>query len=125
MCFKKELLTNNGLSDEYHGVQKAENIGYASVTSQANLAVGNIDLDRESADVLEYDSPSKEGLQGEQILLCNYPVMYGDDEQECTYQISEKKDMKEDADDTVITVSESVVTVPKLQIAFPSNKAKN
>ena len=38
--------------------------------------------------------------------------------------MSEEKDMEEDADVTAITVSESVVTVPTLQIAFPSNQGK-
>ena len=69
---KLELLTNYESLDEYNGVQKAENVRCASVTSQANLAVGDIDLNRESVNVLEYDSQSKEGLKGEQILLCNH-----------------------------------------------------
>ena len=74
---KQELLTNYESLAEYHGVQKAENVQCSSVASQSNLAVGDIDLDKESANVLEYDSLSKEGLQGEQILLCNHAVMYG------------------------------------------------
>ena len=50
--------------------------------------------------------------------------MYSAAKQDCTYQMSEKKEMEEDADVTAVTVSESVVTVPTLQIAFPSNEGK-
>ena len=109
---KQELFTNHESLDEYHGVQKTENVQCASVTSQVNLAVGDIDI------------LSKEGLQGEQILLCNHAVLYGAAKQDCTYQMSEEKDMEEDAEVTAITVSESVVTVPTLQIALPSNQGK-
>ena len=112
---KKELFTNHESLDEYHRVQKTENVQCASVTSQVNLAVGDIDLDKESANVLKYDSQSKEGLQGEQILLCNHAVLYGAAKQDCTYQMSEEKDMEEDADVTAITVLESVVTGKKLR----------
>ena len=38
--------------------------------------------------------------------------------------MSEDKDMEEDAHVTAIIVSESVVTVPTLQIAFPANQGK-
>ena len=38
--------------------------------------------------------------------------------------MSEEKDMEEDADVIALTVSESIVTVPTLQIAFPSNQGK-
>ena len=109
---KQELFTNHESLDEYHGVQKTENIQCVSVTSQVNLAVGDI------------DSLSKERLQGEQILLCNHAVLYGAARQDCTYQMSEEKDMEEDVEVTAISVSESVVTVPTLQIALPSNQGK-
>ena len=109
---KQELFTNHESLDEYHGVQKTENVQCANVTSQVNLAVGDI------------DSLSKEGLHGEQILLCNNAVLYGAAKQDCNYQMSEEKDMEEDAEVTAITVSESVVTVPTLQIALPSNQGK-
>ena len=61
---KQELFSNHESLDEYHGVQKTENVQCASVTSQVNLAVGDIDVDKESANVLEYDSLSKKDYKG-------------------------------------------------------------
>ena len=67
---------------------------------------------------------NKDDKKGEPILLCNHVVMYGAAKQDYTHQMSEVKDMEEDADVTVITVLESVVKVPGLLIALTSNQEK-
>ena len=117
---KQELFTNHESLDEYHGVQKTENVQCASVSLQVILAVGDIDLEKESANVLEYESLSKEGLQGNKYCFATMQFCIVLLSKIAPNKCLKRKTWKRMQ--IAITVSESIVTVPRLQIAFPSNQ---